>query len=77
MEIRDKIIEIIAKEADIEQGAISESATLDELGVDSPRLLEIVLAIEEELGLKIRDGVFTHAHTVGAVIAYVQSRVGK
>jgi acyl carrier protein len=77
MEIRDKIIEIIAKECDIDQGAISESATLDELGVDSPHLLEIVLAIEETFGLKIRDGVLTPKHTVGDVIDYVQRRVGK
>lgn len=77
MEIRDIIIGIIAKECDIDQGAISESVTLDELGVDSPRLLEIVLAIEETLGLKIRDGVLTPKHTVGKVIAYVQRHVSK
>jgi acyl carrier protein len=77
MKISDMIIEIIAKEFDIDQSTISESATLDELGLDSPRLLELVLAIEEKFGLTIQDGVLTRDHTVGEVIAYVQKRVGK
>lgn len=74
MKIRDVVIEIIATELDID--TIPESSSLDELGVDSPHLLELALAIEERFGITVPDAALCRFRTVEDVITYVQRHIG-
>jgi acyl carrier protein len=78
MNDRDILFEIIAKELDVERSAISEGSTLDELGADSPHLLELALAIEAQFGITVPDADLARLRTapVSDVITYVQRRKG-
>ena len=76
MNKRDILIEIIAKELDVEQSTVSEGSTLDELGADSPHLLELAVAIEKQFGITIPDADLADFRTVDDIITYVQSHTG-
>lgn len=53
MNIRDKVIAIIAEQAVLEPGDVSEASTLESLGIDSLGLVECIFAIEEEFDISI------------------------
>jgi acyl carrier protein len=76
MNIRDTVIQIVATELEADPGSITESISfVDDLGADSPHLLEIALAIEEQFGVKVPDAELASFRTVGDVVAYVQRNV--
>ncbi|WP_437765798.1 phosphopantetheine-binding protein [Sorangium sp. So ce281] len=72
MKNRRKVVEIIAKELEVERKVVSEDCFLDTLGVDSPHLLEIALAIEEEFEIEIPDADLARFRTVRDIVAYVE-----
>lgn len=51
--IRQKVLEIIARQAVLEVGDISGDATLADLGIDSLGLVEAVFAIEEQFDIAV------------------------
>lgn len=53
MDIRSKIIEIIAEQAVLDVSDVSAQSTLDSLGIDSLGLVESIFAIEEEFDVTI------------------------
>jgi|GEM_PF-1396569 len=76
MSTKDTVIQIIATELGIDPGSIAESSSLvDELGADSPHLLEIALAIEEQFGVKVSDAELAKLHTVSDIVTHVQRNI--
>ena len=53
MNIRDKVIQIIAEMAILEVADVREGSTLESLGIDSLGLVESIFAIEEEFDITI------------------------
>jgi acyl carrier protein len=53
MNIRDKVIAIVAEQAVLEPGDVREESTLESLGIDSLGLVESIFAIEEEFDIAI------------------------
>ncbi|MGK7652928.1 MULTISPECIES: acyl carrier protein [unclassified Roseovarius] len=53
MEIKDKVIEIIAEQAVLEPSDVTMDSTLDELGIDSLGLVESIFAIEEAFDISV------------------------
>lgn len=53
MNVRDKVIEIIAEQAVLEPSDVTDGSTLDSLGIDSLGLVECIFAIEEEFDISI------------------------
>jgi acyl carrier protein len=53
MNIRDKVIEIVAEQAVLEPSDVSEDATLESLGIDSLGLVESIFAIEEAFDISV------------------------
>ena len=47
MDIRSKVIEIIADQAIVEPSDLTDESTLESLGIDSLGLVESIFAIEE------------------------------
>ncbi|MCL2126086.1 MAG: phosphopantetheine-binding protein [Oscillospiraceae bacterium] len=71
--IFEKIAAIIADHtgSDIEQ--ITESTTFEELGVDSLDTVEMVMKLEEELGVELEmDGKFD---AVGDLVKFVETKL--
>ncbi|QQA41164.1 acyl carrier protein [Pelagovum pacificum] len=53
MEVRDRVIEIIAEQALMEPGDVKPEMTLDDLGIDSLGLVESIFAIEEAFDINV------------------------
>jgi len=53
MSIRDKVIAIIAEQALLEPADVTDSSTLESLGIDSLGLVESIFAIEEAFDISV------------------------
>lgn len=67
----DKVIGIIVEKLDIDPSIIQMTSTLQDLGVDSLDMVEIIMKIEEEFNIEINDEAVEKMHNVQDVIAYV------
>lgn len=79
--VKDKVIEIIAEQAFLEPGDIKLESTLEDLGVDSLGLVEAVFALEEAFDVQVpfnandpNEGDFDIS-SVGAIITAVEGLV--
>lgn len=67
----DKVAAIVAAKLNIEKSAVIGSATLQDLGADSLDIVEIIMKMEEQLGVTINDADAENLHTVDEVVSYV------
>ncbi len=68
----DKIRAIISEQLDIDESEITPDTTLEDLGVDSLDLVDIVMDIEDEFELEVPDDALERFTTVGDVVAFVE-----
>ncbi len=53
MDIKDRVITIIAEQAVLEPSDVTLDSTLQDLGIDSLSLVESIFAIEEEFDISV------------------------
>lgn len=53
MNIKDRVVEIIAEQAVLEPSDVTMESTLEDLGIDSLGLVESIFAIEEEFDISV------------------------
>ena len=53
MDIRGKVIEIIADQAIVETSDVNDESSLEDLGIDSLGLVESIFAIEETFDIQV------------------------
>ncbi len=51
--ILDQIIELVAEKAMLERDQVTAASTMEELGVDSLAVVELIFAIEETFGIEV------------------------
>ena len=72
----EKIKEIIADKLSISEDEITmDSAFLEDLNADSLDIVELIMALEDELDMEIPDEVAENFVTVGDVVNFVKSHV--
>ena len=72
----DKIREIIADKLSISEDEITmDSAFLEDLNADSLDIVELIMALEDELDMEIPDEDAENFVTVGDVVKFVKSHV--
>jgi acyl carrier protein len=72
MESMDRIKKIIVKQSGIDKSKITENSSfLDDLGLDSLDIIELIMEFEEEFDLEIPDKEAEKIKTVGDVIRYL------
>ena len=72
----EKIREIIADKLSINEDAITmDSAFLEDLNADSLDIVELIMALEDELDMEIPDEDAENFVTVGDVVRFVKSHV--
>lgn len=72
----EKIKEIIADKLSINEDDITMDASfVDDLGADSLDIVELIMALEDELEMEIPDEDVEGFTTVGDVVKYVKSHV--
>lgn len=53
MSTKEKIRAIVAEQALLDPGDVADGATLDDLGIDSLGIVEVIYAIEEDFGITV------------------------
>ena len=71
----EKVIQALADQLEIDASQIkSESKIKDDLGADSLDMLQLLMTIQEELGIEIPDEELAKFVTVKDVCEYLESR---
>lgn len=68
-----KVAAIIAEKLNIDKNDIKETATLEDLGADSLDLVEIIMKLEEDFGIEIKDEDAEKLVNVTQVVDYVNN----
>lgn len=69
----EKISEYLAKQLDIPVDSISKDTTFESLGVDSLDIVEMVMDLEETLGIELE--LSDKITTVGELAEFVESKL--
>ena len=73
----DKLRDIIVEELGVSPEEVKpEARFIEDLGADSIGLMELVMKLEEEFGLKIPDEDIEKITTVGDAVKYVDEKLG-
>ena len=72
MESRDRIKKILVDRLGVDESKITENSSfLDNLGLDSLDIIELIMAFEEEFNIEIPDKDAEKIKTVGDAIRYL------
>lgn len=75
-EMKDRIVQIIAKQLGIEEeGVTAEANVVDDLGADSLDVVELVMALEDEFDLEIPDQEAEKIVNVQNIFDYMENAV--
>ena len=73
----EKIREIIAKQLRIDESKITkDSNIIEDLGADSLDVVEMLMTIEDNMGIVVSDDDAADLKTVGDVAAYLEKAAG-
>ncbi|HEY8532677.1 MAG TPA: acyl carrier protein [Micromonospora sp.] len=73
-EIRAALAEILEDVAGVDPKDVTDDKTLvEDLDVDSLSMVEVMVAAEEKLGVKIPDDRITDLKTIGDVVSFIES----
>jgi acyl carrier protein len=73
----EKIREIIAKQLRIDESKItSDSNIIEDLGADSLDVVEMLMTIEDNMGIVVSDDDAADLKTVGDVATYLEKAAG-
>lgn len=70
----DKVAEILSQYVDIDASEVTLDTSFEDLGIDSLDMLDMVMALEEELGgveLELSEDI----KTVGDLVNYAESKM--
>ena len=75
MDTMKKIKEIIAQQTGIDEEAISESTTIEDIVADSLDTIEMLMAIEDSFDIDIPDEDAKTLQSVGGLCAYIDDKL--
>ena len=69
----EKVRNYLSKQLDIAAESIAEDTTFESLGIDSLDVVEMVVDLEEELGVELE--LDDKISTIGEFVAFVESKM--
>ena len=70
----DRLQKIVIEQLGVDEGEINEAASFqDDLDADSLDLVELIMELEDQFGIKIPDEDAQKIQTVGQAVEYVTS----
>jgi acyl carrier protein len=78
MSIKERVIELILENLDVDpEAVVPEAKFIDDLGVSSMDLWELVLVMEDEFDLEVPDDELEKIITIQDAISFVEKNAGK
>ncbi len=75
MSIQDQVKSVIAEKLGVEpQKIVDDSSLIDDLGADSLEMIELLMALEDDLGIEIPDEDANQMVRVADIVEYVEQR---
>lgn len=72
--VLERVKQLIAEQMDVDESKLTpDSDIIKDLGADSLDIVEMLMNLEEEWGLVIDDEDVPKLHTIGDVVAYIES----
>ena len=72
--VREKVKQIIVEQLGVDEAEVKpEAHFVDDLGADSLDVVELIMALEEEFGLEIRDEDAEKLTTVQQAVEYIDT----
>ncbi|MFW6120547.1 MAG: acyl carrier protein [Petrotogales bacterium] len=77
-DIFNRVKKIVAENLSVDESKITEETSfVEDLGADSLDLVDLVMALENELGISIEDEKLSELSTINDVIELIESEKGK
>ena len=78
MSVAEKVKEIIVDQLGVDAGEVNPDAKfVDDLGADSLDLTELIMAMEEEVGVEISDEEAQQLQKVQDAISFIEKKKGE
>ena len=72
-EIFEKLKDLVVDQLGVEEDEVTMEASMqDDLGADSLDLVDLVMSVEEEFGVKVADEDLENIKTVGDIVDYIE-----
>lgn len=72
MDVFDKLREIISQSTDVNEENISPETTLDELGLDSIDLVDLIMTVEDAFSVSVPDEEFENIKSVSDIAEIIE-----
>jgi acyl carrier protein len=74
-EIYERVKDVLVEQLGVDEGEINEAASFqDDLDADSLDLVELIMELEDQFGVKISDEDAQGIQTVGQAVDYIAAR---
>lgn len=71
--VAERVKDILAEECDVDRAALTDEARLEDVGISSVDMVQVIFSIEEALGVSIgEDDLSLDLTTVGEVTTAIQ-----
>lgn len=78
MLIKDKVLELVLENLEVDSAAVvPEAKFIDDLGVSSMDLWELVLVMEDVFNLEVPDEDLAKIKTIQNAIDFIEARLGR